>query len=135
MWKLIFLLFLLCPCSHLTAQTPIPGQYVIVLKESVAKPVISMGLSPNRTTNRPHKELRDQNLEKLNLFQTRNGIHPSALLFNYTDAIVGFSARLSDAEVVDLRNDPAVAGVYQDHLLKLEQSVHSQIPFLGPTQV
>lgn len=107
------------------AQTPIPGQYIVVLKESIAKPVVKSGLTGDRTANRPNKELRKQNTEKLKILQASKRISQSVILFNYADAIVGFSARLSDAEVTALRNDPLVEGVYQDNKLKLEQTVHT----------
>lgn len=110
-------------------KTPdlIPGQYIVVLKESFAAPVVKSGLTADRTANKPNKELRQQNNDKLKIVLVRQRINPSMILFNYADAIVGFSAKLSNAEVTGLRNDPLVEGVYQDRKLKLDQTVHAEL--------
>lgn len=105
----------------------IPGQYIVILKESMARPVVKTGLNANRAANKPNKELREQNISKLKTLQVRQRISSSAILFNYADAIVGFSAKLSDAEVAALRKDPSVEGVYQDHQLHLDQAVQGVI--------
>lgn len=104
------------------ASTVIPGQYIVVLKESYAVPVVRSGLSTNRTANKPNNELRDQIINKVKALQLRQRLDPSAILFDYADAIVGFTAKLSDAEVTALRNDPTVEGVYQDHKIQLNQT-------------
>lgn len=104
----------------------IPGQYIVVLKESFAAPVVRSGLTSNRAANKPKKELRQQNNAKLKSLQLRQRINESVILFNYADALVGFSAKLSEAEVTALRNDPAVEGVYQDRTIQLNYTIKSE---------
>lgn len=127
MRKFLFSLLLVSSYSCLLAQSPIPGQYIVVLKESIAKPVIKSGIPTGRTANAPNKELRQQNNAKINVLQANHRINPSMVLYTYADAIVGFSARLSDTEVIALQNDPQVEGVYQDHKLELEQTVPTEL--------
>jgi hypothetical protein len=126
MRKLFLFIFILSHCciwsQNQKASVLIPGQYIVVLKESFAAPVVRSGLTSNRAANKPKKELRQQNNAKLKSLQSRQRINESAIIFDYTDAIVGFSAKLSDAEVLALQNDPSVEGVYQDHKIQLEQT-------------
>jgi len=126
MQKLLLFIFMLSHCciwsQNQKTSVLIPGQYIVVLKESFAKPVVKSGLTTDRTANKPNKELRQQNNTKLKSLQLRQRINESAILFDYADAIVGFSAKLSDAEVLALQNDPSVEGVYQDHKIQLEQT-------------
>ena len=105
-----------------SSENIIPGQYIVIIKESNAVPVVKSGLNTSRSTNQPNKELRDQNINKLKAIQNRQRLSSSSVLFEYADAIVGFSARLSDTEVQALRNDPAVEGVYPNIRIQLEQT-------------
>jgi hypothetical protein len=42
------------------ASTIIPGQYIVVLKELYAVPVVRSGLNTNRTANKQNKELKHE---------------------------------------------------------------------------
>jgi subtilisin family serine protease len=105
------------------AQKPeaIPGQYIVTLKESVIKPVIKLQKrNPNRElkekNNRP---LRDKTLAKIKEIKLKSKISESAILADYADVLVGFTAKLTDAEVKLLKSDPDVEGVYQDYVVSL----------------
>ena len=104
----------------------IPGQYIVVLKESFAVPVVRSGLNTSRSANTPNKELRQQVLNKIKDVRSRQRIDTSAILFYFSDAIAGFSAKLSDAEVSALRNDHSVQGVYQDIKIQLAYTSRSE---------
>jgi hypothetical protein len=113
----------------------IPGQYIVVLKESFATPVIKKGLNTNRSANAPNKDSRDQNLDKLKKIQARLKLNASGILYNYTDAVVGFATKLSEAEINSLQNDPSVAGIYQDHKIQLSYTIRSGTNASPTTQV
>jgi len=139
MRKLFLLLFIgssLCPDAQKQKHsTIIPGQYIVVLKESFAMPVVKTGLNTNRKANAPNKELRNQNVDKLKKFQARLKLNASGILYNYTNAIVGFATKLSEAEVNSLQKDPAVAGIYQDHKIQLSYTIKSETNTSPITQV
>src|SRR5438445_13663423 len=72
----------------------IPGQYIVVFRDSVADPV---GLAQS-------------------LVNAQGG----TLLHSYTRALKGFAARLPDAAVAALRQNPFVAYVEPDHWSSVE---------------
>lgn len=100
----------------------IPGQYIVVLKETFATPLVKSGLNTGRIPNTHNSEERNRLINKLAILQARLGIDSSSVRFNYADVIAGFSAKLSATEVTALKNDAAVAAVYQDYQLKLNYS-------------
>lgn len=111
------------PPPNVQRLTLIPDQYVVVLKESVAIPVIKEG---KRNKNRQQKAkdnqpARDQNLKKVKDLLGKNKIKEDAVRHYYADVLVGFSAKLSKTEVGVLRSDPNVKAVYQDRAAKFSQ--------------
>ncbi len=102
---------------------PIPGQYIVVLKESAAQPVVKQS-SRSKATDRDkkvleNKGLRDAGFKKLKDLRLRSKVNESAVLVDYADVIVGFAAKLNDADVKNLRADKSVEGVYQDYVVSL----------------
>jgi hypothetical protein len=95
---------------------PIPDQYIVVIKESAATPVIKQQ-KKNEDREQKFKDnnnTRETNLKKLNDVKERKNIKEESVKNNYSDAIVGFAAKLSKEEADALKNDPEVAGVYPD---------------------
>jgi subtilisin family serine protease len=119
--RFITLLIMLVIFFKLSAQTegPIPGQYIVLLKETAATPV---ALQETVTEDRESAYLqnnlkRQQNLQLLANLRTAAGIAPSKVLADFADVVVGFSATLSPQEVTQLSANPLVEGVYQDYIV------------------
>ena len=119
----LFLLFLLTGCLSSVAlpqvkQQPktLPDQYIIILKESVAAPVIKREKKNDDREQKfkDNENARENNLKKLKEVRTRKNIREENVKFNYTDALVGFSAKLSKDEAENLKKDADVEGVYPD---------------------
>ena len=96
---------------------PIPGQYIVILKESAATPVIN---KQKKNDNREQKfndnnQERQKNLDKLKEVRQKKNIKESSVLSEYADVTVGFSAKLTDKEKKDLEADPEIEGVYLDY--------------------
>jgi len=109
---------------------PIPGQYIVTLKENAAKPVVKQ---QKKNTNREQKEkdnkvVRDKNLAKVKEVRDRKNIPQSAIKAEYADVLCGFAAKLSNEEVNNLKSDPDVEGVYQDYLVTLNLPAPSPEP-------
>lgn len=79
------------------ASRPIEGQYIVVFKSRVVQPAALAA----------------------QLSQQGGG----QLLHTYTSAVKGFAARLSDAAVAALRNNPNVDYIEQDRTVSLNQTV------------
>ncbi len=127
------LLPLLCFCmtgfvfAQLPTRTakgpiPIPGQYIVTLKESVARPVKSLGRISNDRDQKfaMNNEARVSNLNIVKQLEKKYRIPESAILAEYADVVVGFSAQLSDQQKQALVNDPAIDEVAQDYELELD---------------
>ena len=93
----------------------IPGQYIVQFKD---KPAVDETSASN--TERPGESgvqaagagaKRSANNAKVKSVQTKHGIKANNVLHEYSDAMVGFSAKLSDDDVRKLKGDPNVAGV------------------------
>jgi len=109
---------------------PIPGQYIVLLTESAAMPVAlqrttSSTREQTATLNQPK---RDANLAKVSQVRQAAKIPAEKVIAEFADAIVGFSANLSAAEVAQLSANPAVEGVYQDYLIQLDPQVLENEP-------
>lgn len=108
----------------LNAQSPeiISGQYVITLKESAAKPILS------NATTRDNGDLqvsassaaRTQNISKIKSIYDKSGVAKAKVVHEFSDASVGFSAKLTNDEVEKIKKNPEVAGVYQDYKISLD---------------
>lgn len=114
----------LCIAGILQAQQPqqIAGQYIVVLKESSAKPVVKQ---QKKNDNREQKakdnnEARQKGLAKVKEVRGKKGVSESSVLQDYADVIVGFAAKLSDKQKSDLQADPDVEGVYPDFVVQLD---------------
>lgn len=120
---LLFLLVLISTglVAQETELTPIPDQYIITLKESVATPVaLQETVSANREqTAKTNQPKRDANLSKLAQVRRVSGIDASKVLAEFADVIVGFTATLTPEEAALLASNPDVEGVYQDYHILL----------------
>src|SRR5688500_18241850 len=79
---------------------PIPGQFIVVLKESAAKPVIK---NQRKSEDREEKvklnaEQRQQTLSKVRQVQSKRNIKSAAIVSEFADVLAGFSAKLSATE-------------------------------------
>jgi hypothetical protein len=100
---------------------PIPDQYIVILKESVAQPVIKQARASNERKQRfqAGQQFRNRNVAKLKEVHGKRGLQESAVQHYYADALVGFSGKMSKTQADALRSDPDVAGVYQDMTIVL----------------
>lgn len=99
----------------------INGQYIVVLKETVARPVVQ---HQRTNADRLQKEqlnrnTRTNNLSKVKEVTAKSNLKPTSILTEYADVVVGFCAKLSDAELRTLRTNPDVEGIYPDFEVKL----------------
>ena len=99
----------------------IKGQFIVELKEEFARPVIK---NKDRSTNRLENfkattRARSQNLAKIREVLQKSRISSRSVVAQYADVMVGFTARLSDAQIKVLRANPAVQGVYPDYYVNL----------------
>lgn len=94
----------------------IPDQYIVILKESAANPVVKQQKKNDDREQkfRDNDNFRENNLKKLKELRTRKNIKEENVKNNYSDVIVGFAAKLSKAEAEALKNDPEVESVYPD---------------------
>ncbi len=118
---------LLAALSIINAQTPkaIPDQYIVVLKESVAKPVIIQEKNGKAGTDRlanykSNDASRERNISKVKEVIAKSNLKTSSVLAEYADVTVGFAAKLSDQELRTVKANPNVAGVYQDYEVSLD---------------
>src|SRR5437870_12141839 len=91
------------PEPHDGASRLVPGQYIVVFRDTVADPV---GLAQSRVG------------------PAQSGVNApgGTLLHTYSSALKGFAARLPDAAVATLRQDPRVAYVEPDREVTLSGS-------------
>lgn len=118
------LLFVLMTLDALFAQTegPIPGQYIVLIKETTATPVCLQEVQSDdrQASYELNAGKRIQNLLLLSNLRNATGISSNKVLAEYADVVVGFSATLNAAELSRLSNHPDVAGVYQDYYVNIE---------------
>jgi subtilisin family serine protease len=97
--------------------TPIPGQYIVLIKETVLTPVClqQTEVADREQTAVNNAPLRTNNLVKLKSLRSSLGIAETAVLAEYADVVVGFTAQLTNQEVLRLQQHPDVEGVYQDY--------------------
>src|SRR5207302_3280145 len=82
------------------ASRMVPGQYIVVFKDTVADPV---GVA----------------LSRVGPAQAGVNAPGGTLLHTYSNALKGFAARLPDAAVATLRQDPRVAYVEPDQEVRV----------------
>jgi hypothetical protein len=109
---------------------PVPGQYVVVLKESSAKPVVLQEVTTagRQETYNLNQPARQANLAKLAQVRTMAGIAESAVLADFTDVIVGFAASLKEEQVAKLLLSPDVESVTPDYLIQMDFPSAEGIP-------
>jgi hypothetical protein len=100
---------------------PIPGQYIVILKESAARPVVKQ---QKKNDDREQKKndnepARQANIKKVKDLREKHKVKDASLLADYADVVVGFSAKLSNDEVESLKKDAEVEGVYQDYKINI----------------
>jgi subtilisin family serine protease len=81
------------PPHSFSVAEPVPGQYIVVLRDQLAAPEGVAAFIATRPTGR--------------------------VLHTYSWALRGFAAQLTDAEVEALRNDPGVDYVEQDQVMRI----------------
>jgi len=130
--KLMLIAMLVLGMVSVYAQIPeaIPGQYIVILKETAAKPVIKQ---QKRNINRLQKEKDNRatrllNLAKIKQIKQKNKILDLAVLSEFADVLVGFTVKLNPLEVKSLKTDPDVAGVYQDYKVSLGPPIEAATP-------
>ena len=122
--KLLFTALAVFAFALVKAQQPqpIPGQYIVVLKEQGGvSPVVKSGKKNNNREQKANdnKAQRDKNLNKVKEVRGKKGIKESAVLSEFADVLVGFTGKLTEAEVNSLKSDPDVDGVFQDYVITL----------------
>jgi subtilisin family serine protease len=100
---------------------PIPDQYIVVLKESAAQPVVKGGQKNNNREQKvaSNKAARDKNVAKLKAVAKGKNIKESSVVNEFADVLVGFTAKLTGAEKKALESDPDVAEVQQDYYVEI----------------
>src|SRR3989475_3080976 len=86
------------PESHGGVSRVVPGQYIVVFRDTVADPV---GVAQSRVGPAPSR------------------VNGGALLHTYSSALKGFAARLPDGAVTTLWQDPRVAYVEPDQEVRV----------------
>jgi subtilisin family serine protease len=119
--KIVFLACILLFAGIVWGQKPIPGQYIVLLKETSAKPVIK---DQKKNDNREqkanmNKAARDKNLAKVKQVQGKGKIKSTAVLNEFADVLVGFTAKLNAEEKKALETDADVAEVVQDYYVEI----------------
>jgi subtilisin family serine protease len=105
---------------------PIEGQFIVVLKEKSAPPVLKSRDFKKGTSNDREAKMklnlkaREVVTVKLSSVKTRVGVSQKAVLADFSDVVSGFSAKLDKVQLEKLRLDPDVAGVYQDYEITID---------------
>jgi hypothetical protein len=117
----------------------IPGQYIVKMKSDPNGADLSMAGA--ESTERPTGDVassvvgkRTTNLSKISKLQTRGGITKNVVMHEYSNVMLGFSAKLSNDQVKKLKQDPDVEGVYPDYVIKLSPQELAQGPAVASTQ-
>jgi len=103
----------------------IPGQYIVILKESAARGVIFQQTPAANDRARKFQlnhTTRQANLATVRKITTQTAINPANILAQYADVTVGFAAKLSDANLRALKTNPDVAGIYPDYAVSVSYS-------------
>lgn len=114
----------------------IPDQFIVMIKESVAKPVIlqDMGTVQDRNRKETSGQLaREANEAVINAVAERSGVKRDNILHVYADVVVGFAAKLTPDQVIRLQSDPDVEEVYQDFEFGLTQTEVEYDPIIEET--
>ena len=136
LWAALALCLIVFSCneeeSEVVQQDPsqeslIPGQYIVVFNEEsigsgrANEPVFT---DRNEKVNYSKQVSAEINLQ-MDQFLTDNSISDKQVEARYTSVFSGFVATLSAEEVANLENDPRVAFVEQDRMVKLDFEVEA----------
>lgn len=126
--KTKFLLFIIAAMlvQYALAQPPkpIPGQYIVILKESAATPVIKQ---ETKNSNRLQKA-SDNESKALNAYLKLKGAKMGDIKGEYVYAVVGYTAVLTPEELAKVKANPDVQGIYQDFEIKLPPKITGVAP-------
>lgn len=121
--KILLPALCICIFSFVMAQQPelIPDQYIVVLKESAAQPVKKQEKKINNREQKAaaNNPARLKALAKVKEIHEKKGIKSSAIINEYTEIMVGFSAKLTGQEKRALEEDPEVEAVIQDYVIEI----------------
>jgi subtilisin family serine protease len=117
MLLLFFTLYGYSATAQERSQEPVPGQYIVLIKETAITPVclLETESADREQTAEINTPLRNSNLTKLKALRSKLGISETVVLNEYADAVVGFTAQLTDEAVLRIQQDADVAGVFQDY--------------------
>jgi len=114
----------ICLSAFVFAQQPqpIPDQYIVILKESASQPVKKQEKKNNNREQKAaaNKPARDKALAKVKAIHEKKNIKSSAIISEYTEIMVGFSAKLTAQEKKALEDDPEVEAVIQDYVIEID---------------
>lgn len=101
----------------------IPGQYIVVFKESKIKPASAI-LEKTNFTNRDTKaksarNVSIQSIDKMNAVLMDNNIKESNVLEYYTIKFSGIAMKLNDEEFQKLSKDPSIEAIKFDRVVEL----------------
>lgn len=118
----------------------IPGQYIVKMKSTAADLSISAETATVRPTDDDGpdpkvKQTRIATLGKVQKLQVRGGVQKASIIHEYSNVMVGFSAKLNADQVKKLRADPDVEGVYPDYVIKLSPTTTEQNPTVAAQYV
>ena len=133
--------------SYAQPAKPIPGQYIVILKESAAIPLIKqLKQTTDRLQNAKDSKADDLYIkldnmrgEATDVFRKIEVEPPPGGREDepeeeeddksvYIGAVCGFTAKLTSAQATKLQADPDVQGVYQDYQIKPSPAVHGIAP-------
>lgn len=115
----------------------IPNSYIVVFKDEVKQDLENMiAAKAGRMENIEHADLFRATKENVDVFvnqmAAKAGISEKTITNRYGHAVCGFSAKLTEAEVQELKQNPNVAYVEPDYVVKLED-VKGDVPTLTTT--
>lgn len=117
----------------------IPGQYIVKMKSDPNGADLAMAGA--ESTERPGDAasgagVANKNvaiLSKISRVNQKSGVSKGSVIHEFSSAMVGFSAKLTNDQVKKLRQDPEVEGVYPDYVIKLAP-VDAQGPTVAAAQ-
>jgi len=109
------------PAYAFPPPQPIPGQYIVQFKVDKLPPAEKSNIAAESRDQKAQGALlkRQGVLSKINSFNAKNKIKESAVIHRFSHVMAGYSAKLSPNEVVLLRKNADVAGVFQDFTISL----------------
>ncbi|WP_299627771.1 S8 family serine peptidase [uncultured Tenacibaculum sp.] len=116
----------------------IPGQYIVVFKESSVTPTSKL-LSKTQFTNRALKaksvdDISEKSISKMKTILSENGLDQTNVLNFYTTKISGLAMKLSTQEFQKLSADPNVAAIEHDRIVELPDFQVEDVQSRGVSQ-